>query len=326
MWSKARCLAALDGRLPDAVTVEVVFKKPVLLPGTVLFGSARSDDGYAFALSRPAGREAAPARPVRACEASEHGRLPHHVPAGPGVPALRVARHRGADRAAALRRARPGDVRRGPRPERADRDRLLRAAQPARGRRRAVRRRRRRRGAAAGGRPRPRGVHRIRSADERLRRRARRDAAALRGAPGRIDLLPGSEHRRLRLPVPGRGQRQPARRARHPRAGARLRRAGDRRPVVRHDGALRAAGRVVPGRHHDARRTPGRRQLPADRHQDVDLRGRPRAGREHRPPRARQDSRARPRASRASRCSSCRSTSSRTTAPSASATTSRWSG
>jgi hypothetical protein len=53
MWSKARCLAALDGRLPDAVTTEVAFKKPVLLPGTVTFGSARHADGYAFALARP---------------------------------------------------------------------------------------------------------------------------------------------------------------------------------------------------------------------------------------------------------------------------------
>ena len=53
MWSKARCLAALDGRLPDAVTAEVAFKKPVLLPGTVTFGSARRADGYAFALARP---------------------------------------------------------------------------------------------------------------------------------------------------------------------------------------------------------------------------------------------------------------------------------
>ncbi len=53
MWSKARCLAALEGRLPDAVTVEVAFRKPVLLPGPVLFGSARRDDGYAFALARP---------------------------------------------------------------------------------------------------------------------------------------------------------------------------------------------------------------------------------------------------------------------------------
>jgi hypothetical protein len=53
MWSKARCLSALDGRLPDAVTVEVAFKKPILLPGRVLFASAKSGTGYDFALSRP---------------------------------------------------------------------------------------------------------------------------------------------------------------------------------------------------------------------------------------------------------------------------------
>jgi hypothetical protein len=38
MWTKARCLAAL--RLPDALTVEVRFKKPILLPSTVTFGEA----------------------------------------------------------------------------------------------------------------------------------------------------------------------------------------------------------------------------------------------------------------------------------------------
>jgi hypothetical protein len=53
MWSKARCLAALDGRLPDAVTVEVAFKKPILLPGTVAFGSHRTGDDYAFSLTSP---------------------------------------------------------------------------------------------------------------------------------------------------------------------------------------------------------------------------------------------------------------------------------
>jgi acyl dehydratase len=37
MWSKARCLAALEGRLPDAYTVEVAFKRPILLPATVSF-------------------------------------------------------------------------------------------------------------------------------------------------------------------------------------------------------------------------------------------------------------------------------------------------
>nr|WP_249714963.1 MaoC/PaaZ C-terminal domain-containing protein [Micromonospora sp. NBRC 107566] len=38
MWSKARCLAALAGRLPAAYTVDVAFKLPVFLPGTVSFG------------------------------------------------------------------------------------------------------------------------------------------------------------------------------------------------------------------------------------------------------------------------------------------------
>jgi MaoC like domain len=56
MWSKARCLAALEGRLPDAVTVDVAFKKAILLPGTVAFGSARDGAGqgsYSFALTSP---------------------------------------------------------------------------------------------------------------------------------------------------------------------------------------------------------------------------------------------------------------------------------
>jgi len=40
MWSKARCLAALEGRLPDAYTVDVAFKQPVYLPSTVAFAAA----------------------------------------------------------------------------------------------------------------------------------------------------------------------------------------------------------------------------------------------------------------------------------------------
>jgi acyl dehydratase len=47
MWSKARCLAALEGRLPDAYTVEVAFKRPILLPGTVAFSAT---PGERFAL------------------------------------------------------------------------------------------------------------------------------------------------------------------------------------------------------------------------------------------------------------------------------------
>jgi acyl dehydratase len=50
MWTKARCLAALGPRLPGAFTVEVAFKKPILLPGKVEFCEA-SDPGAAFNVS-----------------------------------------------------------------------------------------------------------------------------------------------------------------------------------------------------------------------------------------------------------------------------------
>lgn len=53
MWTMARCVGALENRLPDAVTVAVAFKKPVLLPGTVAFGSRAVDEGWAFSLSSP---------------------------------------------------------------------------------------------------------------------------------------------------------------------------------------------------------------------------------------------------------------------------------
>lgn len=54
MWSLARCVAALENRLPDSVTVEVAFKKPILLPATVAFGhEARPDGGQVFALTSP---------------------------------------------------------------------------------------------------------------------------------------------------------------------------------------------------------------------------------------------------------------------------------
>lgn len=53
MWSKARCIAQLENRLPDAVKVEVSFRKPIFLPGTVAFGSREIPGGYAFSLSNP---------------------------------------------------------------------------------------------------------------------------------------------------------------------------------------------------------------------------------------------------------------------------------
>ncbi len=48
MWTKARCLAALGPRLPDTFTVEVAFRKPILLPATVAFASSGGDAGTLF--------------------------------------------------------------------------------------------------------------------------------------------------------------------------------------------------------------------------------------------------------------------------------------
>ena len=50
MWSKARCLAALQGHLPDAFEVEVAFKLPVRLPSRVAFASWRDGEERRFAL------------------------------------------------------------------------------------------------------------------------------------------------------------------------------------------------------------------------------------------------------------------------------------
>ncbi len=50
MWTKARCLAALDSRLPDAFAVDVRFRKPILLPARVEFASAAEGEEIAFAV------------------------------------------------------------------------------------------------------------------------------------------------------------------------------------------------------------------------------------------------------------------------------------
>jgi acyl dehydratase len=50
MWSKARCLAALQGRLPDAFGVDVAFKLPILLPAKVAFATWLDDGARRFAL------------------------------------------------------------------------------------------------------------------------------------------------------------------------------------------------------------------------------------------------------------------------------------
>jgi acyl dehydratase len=48
MWTKARCLAALESTLPPAFTVEVAFKRPILLPAKVEFAEATTDGTTAF--------------------------------------------------------------------------------------------------------------------------------------------------------------------------------------------------------------------------------------------------------------------------------------
>lgn len=55
MWTKARCLAALEGRLPDGFSVEVAFKAPLPLPSTVAF-STRASAGRTFAVRARAGK------------------------------------------------------------------------------------------------------------------------------------------------------------------------------------------------------------------------------------------------------------------------------
>ena len=57
MWTHARALAALGGRLPATYGVGVTFTRPVLLPGTVAFGAEATASGWRFAVTdRPASR------------------------------------------------------------------------------------------------------------------------------------------------------------------------------------------------------------------------------------------------------------------------------
>ena len=46
MWLKARTLATLEGRLPDAYTVAVAFKTPVLLPSTLIVVAEQAGAGW----------------------------------------------------------------------------------------------------------------------------------------------------------------------------------------------------------------------------------------------------------------------------------------
>jgi acyl dehydratase len=48
MWTHARCLAALEPRLPDTFVVEVAFKRPILLPAKVEFLESQMKDSISF--------------------------------------------------------------------------------------------------------------------------------------------------------------------------------------------------------------------------------------------------------------------------------------
>lgn len=50
MWTKARCLAALEGKLPDAFEVDVRFRRPILLPGKVELCSDGDGGALRFAV------------------------------------------------------------------------------------------------------------------------------------------------------------------------------------------------------------------------------------------------------------------------------------
>lgn len=50
MWTLARAVAALEGRLPDAVDIDVAFKTPLLIPGRVTYATQQVGDAWHFAV------------------------------------------------------------------------------------------------------------------------------------------------------------------------------------------------------------------------------------------------------------------------------------
>lgn len=54
LWTAARALAALEGRIPDAVTYDVSFRKPLVVPTQVAFASEPIDGGWRLAVRDPA--------------------------------------------------------------------------------------------------------------------------------------------------------------------------------------------------------------------------------------------------------------------------------
>jgi acyl dehydratase len=55
MWTKARCLAAFDGRLGEEYVIEAEFKAPLRIPGRARFLSEAKDGGRVFRVEAPDG-------------------------------------------------------------------------------------------------------------------------------------------------------------------------------------------------------------------------------------------------------------------------------
>lgn len=56
MWTKARCLAELEGRIPYAAVIDVAFKLPLYLPGKVQYATNATQTGWAFGVRSRDGR------------------------------------------------------------------------------------------------------------------------------------------------------------------------------------------------------------------------------------------------------------------------------
>jgi acyl dehydratase len=55
MWTMARCVAAIEHRLPEVFSIDVRFRAPILLPGTVVFSKTVEDEGICFSVTDPSG-------------------------------------------------------------------------------------------------------------------------------------------------------------------------------------------------------------------------------------------------------------------------------
>lgn len=56
MWTMARCVAAIEYRLPEAFSIDVRFRAPILLPGAVAFSKTVADEGICFSVIDPCGQ------------------------------------------------------------------------------------------------------------------------------------------------------------------------------------------------------------------------------------------------------------------------------